>query len=385
MKNSNQQIQDLIIIGGGIMGLMTAYFASDFVKNITILEKSTIGNRESGSYAFTRSIRVDYLESNYALFAYEAQKLWLELEKISSIEMFVKCGCLNIAKKTITPYLSRTYAQRSFENINRLNYSPEKLNKNELNNRFPQFSADIGRLDTKGGFLFVPAIMQFLLAELKKKNVIISEKIIITRIEEKNNGVLILTNNGKFKSKKLVLTAAKGTNDLLGLIKNNALSFPIRYERPQRKYYYPPKNIAKQFFPENFPVFAYTDVGIYGHPIFDRKKGAVKVAYFVPVGIKKDESKIKCVEDFVNECMPILKDVPSEEIKDADMCWYDTVADDHFIIGKLPKSNRIFIGTGFRGTGFKFAPLVGKILSQLALQNGTVYDIQQFSPARFIK
>jgi glycine/D-amino acid oxidase-like deaminating enzyme len=43
----------------------------------------------------------------------------------------------------------------------------------------------------------------------------------------------------------------------------------------------------------------------------------------------------------------------------------------------------IVVGTGWRGTGYKFAPLVGKILSQLALQNGTVFDIQQFSPVRF--
>src|SRR6185437_16087389 len=134
------------------------------------------------------------------------------------------------------------------------------------------------------------------------------------------------------------------------------------YSRPQRKYYYPPKSIADNFLPENFPVFAYTDVGIYGHPIFDKKKNAVKVAYFVPVDIPKDEEKIKCVEDFVDACMPMLKNVPSEEITDADNCWYDTVVDDDFILGKLPKFNNILIGTGWRGTGYKFAPLVGKIL-----------------------
>jgi len=220
---------------------------------------------------------------------------------------------------------------------------------------------------------------------LKKKKVKIIENINILSIEEKEDSTSIRTDTRTFLTKKIVLTPGKGTNDLLKLIKNNKQTFPITYSRPQRKYYYPPKKIFNKFLPKNFPVFAYTDVGIYGHPIFDIKKGAVKIAYFVPVGIKKQEAKIKSVEDFVQECMPILKDAPSEEITDADNCWYDTVIDDDFIIGKLPTFNNIIIGTGWRGTGYKFAPLIGKILTQLALQNDTVYDIKQFTTERFIK
>ena len=33
--------------------------------------------------------------------------------------------------------------------------------------------------------------------------------------------------------------------------------------------------------------------------------------------------------------------------------------------------------------GYKFAPLVGRVLAQLAVQRGTVYDIGRFTPARF--
>jgi glycine/D-amino acid oxidase-like deaminating enzyme len=36
-----------------------------------------------------------------------------------------------------------------------------------------------------------------------------------------------------------------------------------------------------------------------------------------------------------------------------------------------------------RGTGYKFAPWVGKVLAQLAVRRGTVYDIGRFTPARF--
>lgn len=48
-----------------------------------------------------------------------------------------------------------------------------------------------------------------------------------------------------------------------------------------------------------------------------------------------------------------------------------------FIIDKL--SDNIVIGAGFSGHGFKFAPLIGTILSDLVIKGGTTYDISRFS------
>jgi glycine/D-amino acid oxidase-like deaminating enzyme len=41
------------------------------------------------------------------------------------------------------------------------------------------------------------------------------------------------------------------------------------------------------------------------------------------------------------------------------------------------------MGVGWRGTGYKFAPWVGRVLAECALQGGTVYDVARFDPARF--
>lgn len=386
MKNTNQK-QDLIIIGGGIMGLMTAYFASNFVKNITLLEKRTIdsNNKEAASFSFTRSYRTDYLDPFYASLAYEAQLLWLELQKKSAKQFVINNGCLNLAKKSVTPNIAETYGEKSYQIINNLQFAPEKYDKKALQKRFPQFIADFGYLDTKGGFLFLPKINRLLLRLLQKKNITIRENCNLTSIEEKNDTIFIATERETFETKKLVISAGRGTNDVLQIVDKNKLLFPITFDKPQeKKYYYPTKDIFDQFLPKNFPIFAYLDIGIYGHPIFDKKKGAVKIGYYNPPDVQKSETKINSVADFVNECLPILKNVRSEDVTDADQCSYDLVTDDNFILGKLPKFDNILVGTGWRGTGYKFAPLIGKILSQLALQNRTVYDIQQFSPERFV-
>jgi glycine/D-amino acid oxidase-like deaminating enzyme len=49
----------------------------------------------------------------------------------------------------------------------------------------------------------------------------------------------------------------------------------------------------------------------------------------------------------------------------------------------VPGADRAFVGVGWRGTGYKFAPWVGRVLAQLAVQQGTVYDISRFTPGRF--
>src|SRR2546428_3026067 len=122
-----EETQDLTIIGGGIMGLCTAYFASEFTENITILEKASIGeeNKAAASFSYTRSIRNDYLDPFYARLAYEARKLWVELQYRAAEAFMIDCGCLNIAKESITPKLSETYAEQSYNTLTGMHLKTE--------------------------------------------------------------------------------------------------------------------------------------------------------------------------------------------------------------------------------------------------------------------
>jgi glycine/D-amino acid oxidase-like deaminating enzyme len=121
------------------------------------------------------------------------------------------------------------------------------------------------------------------------------------------------------------------------------------------------------------PVFAYLDIGIYGHPIYDGKTPGVKIGFYNPPDAALVPSQIRSVEDFVAECIPGLRGAEA----------VDLVADDDFILGPVPGADDVFTGVGWRGTGYKFAPWVGRVLAQLALQRGTVYDIRRFAPGRF--
>ena len=57
--------------------------------------------------------------------------------------------------------------------------------------------------------------------------------------------------------------------------------------------------------------------------------------------------------------------------------------DERFLIGPLPGHRNVLVAGGFSGHGFKFTPVVGEILKQLALEGTTSYDISAFDPGRF--
>ena len=377
--------QELVIIGGGIMGLMTAYAAAPFTNKITILERSRIGDKKTASFGNTRSIRNDYLDPLYAKLAYEARRLWLELERKAAEPFLVNCGCLNIAKESVTPDFAETYAKQSYAVLTQLHLRTEAFTRETLRQRFPQFDVDLGRLDVEAGFLYLPTVTRTLLDILQAHQVSILEDIEVMAIEQQDDGIVVHTSAGQVVTRKLVVTAGLGTNDVLKSIVGCALQFPLQPDRPsQCKYYIPPREKREMFTSDALPVFAYLDVGIYGHPIYSGRTPGVKIGFYNPPDATLVNTHIHDVAGFVEECMPALGDAEAIDVIDVDQCFYDLVADDNFILGILPGFPDIAVGVGWRGTGYKYASWVGQTLMQLALQGGTVYDIGRFSPQRFV-
>lgn len=382
----NEQIQDLVMIGGGIMGLMTACAAAPLSDKITIIEKSRIGDKKTASFGYTRSIRNDYLDPFYARLAYEARRLWLDVERKAPEPFIINCGCLNIAKRSVTPNFNETYAEQSYRVLVDLHLPTDAFTRETLGQRFPQFDVDMARLDVEAGFIYVPHVTRTLQEALQARHVNIMEEVEISAIEQQHDAIRVTTSAGQVLARKLVITAGLGTNDVLARIAGCRARYPLQPDRPsQCKYYMPAPEKLSLFTSDALPVFAYLDVGIYGHPILDGRTPGVKIGFYNPPDATLAQSHIHNIAAFVEECMPSLQDAATVDVTDVDQCFYDLVADDNFIIGPLPDFPNISIGVGWRGTGYKYAPWIGQTLMQLALWEGTVYNIDRFSPDRFIK
>ena len=57
-------------------------------------------------------------------------------------------------------------------------------------------------------------------------------------------------------------------------------------------------------------------------------------------------------------------------------CVYENTPDRDFVIDRR---GRIVVGTGFSGHGFKFAPLAGRLLADLALDRRPPFDLSLFA------
>lgn len=379
---------DLLVLGGGVMGLFTAYHASSGSSRVGVLERGEIGDPSTASFGRTRSYRKDYLDAEYARLADEAQTLWRSFERQTGTDVLVSCGCLNIASAAVTPDLAATYGQLSADVLAGIGLAPQTLGRDELTQRYPYLAADLGHLDDTAGLVDLRAVTGALLHALEAAKTSVHQHVETTAIETGLDGGLIRvrTDVGDFLARSLVITAGHGTNDLLAMLPGCELQVPITKDRPsEAKYFTPAPERRAEFTSDVMPVIAYLDTGVYVHPIVEGVIDAVKVGYYNPPDIPRDRTGVRDIADFVAKCMPGLGSAGGsvEDVADVDQCDYDLVADDEFVLGPVPGVPNVHVGVGWRGTGYKYAPWVGRVLFQLARQGGTVYDISRFDPARF--
>jgi sarcosine oxidase len=376
-------MHDLIVIGGGVMGRFTAYNAALRGASVLVVERGRIGDPATASYGRTRSFRNDYLDATYARLAHEAFTLWGDFERETGTRVLVRCGCMNIAKRSITPDLESTYAELSLATLVRLGLETESFGGDDLRRRFPYLDADVGHLETDAGVVDLPAVTRELTRALDDRGVRTIEGVETTAIAPDGDGLRVATDAGEFATRSLVVTAGHGTNDVLARIAGCGLQVPITRDRPsEAKYLVPQNGTRDRFTADAMPVIAYLDAGIYCHPIVDGLVDAVKIGYYHPPDLPGEVAGVDGIASFVEQCMPGLRGAAMHDVDDVDQCDYDLVADDEFVLGAIPGVANAYVGVGWRGTGYKFAPWVGRVLAGCALQGGTVYDISRFDPAR---
>jgi sarcosine oxidase len=167
------------------------------------------------------------------------------------------------------------------------------------------------------------------------------------------------------------------------------LGLPLVIERQVIAWFHPVAQ-AEAFAPGRCPVHIWQADGrmFYGFPRLDDH--GVKIAEHAlgdPTTADTIERRIAPAEieelrrDFVALYMPAA----NGEVGAMSTCMYTMTPDTHFIIDHHPRHPNVVIAAGFSGHGFKFAPVVGEILADLALDGATRHDIGPFAAARFAR
>uniref|UniRef100_A0A672SRE4 Pipecolic acid oxidase n=1 Tax=Sinocyclocheilus grahami TaxID=75366 RepID=A0A672SRE4_SINGR len=92
-----------------------------------------------------------------------------------------------------------------------------------------------------------------------------------------------------------------------------------------------------------------------------------------------DRGNIDILVRYVTRCLPGLVPVPAV----VESCMYMVTPDRNFVLDSHSTYGNTIIGAGFSGHGFKFGPIIGKLLSQLAMGQVPSYDLSPFRIQHF--
>jgi len=142
------------------------------------------------------------------------------------------------------------------------------------------------------------------------------------------------------------------------------------------------------FMPDKFPVFLFeSPLGIhYGFPIHGRSGLKLSKHYHFDEAVAPDtyERSIslrdqQAILGFRDAHLPSA----TGPLTSAQTCLYTMTPDGDFIVDRLPDAPQMIIASPCSGHGFKFAPVIGDIVADLAIEGTTPRDISRFSLGRF--
>lgn len=372
---------DVIVIGLGGMGSAAAYHLASRGQRVLGLEKFTPAHDKGSSHGGSRIIRQSYFEDPaYVPLLLRAYDLWDRLATDSAREVYRMTGGLFIGPPDCLTVAGSLRASRQW------GLDHEVLDADEIRRRYPNFTpreGDIALYEAKAGFARPEMTVQahLDLAEHAGATLRFGEE--VTGWTATADGVRVTTATGTYSAGQLVICPGAWAPQLLA-----EFGIPITVER-QVLYWLDPVGGNEPFV--EHPIFIAENERaeqIYGFPAIDGPHGGVKVAFFrkgvecTPDTIDRvvHEREIREMRDEAARLLPAL-DGPCVH---SATCMYSNTPDQHFVIARHPDSFNVTVACGFSGHGFKFVPVVGEILADLATTGATDHPIGLFDPRRLV-
>ncbi|XP_004501234.2 probable sarcosine oxidase [Cicer arietinum] len=385
MENSIQF--DLIVVGAGVMGSSTAYYAAKHGLKTLLLEQFDFLHHRGSSHGESRTIRATYLQPHYYPLVLQSYKLWLEAQAQVGYNVYFKAPHLDMAHFNDPTILA------VIENCRKHGAQHHLLNHMQVAQKFSgnfNIPEDWVGLSTEHGGVIKPSKAVAMFQTLAYKNgAVLKDNAEVTDIKN-DGGVVVLTASGeKFHGKKCVVTVGAWVNKLVKKI--NGVELPILPVECHVTYWRITEGHEGKFAIGNdFPTFAsFGSVYVYGTPTLEYP-GLIKVA--VHGGNPCDPDKrpwgplvmMNELKEWVEGRFSGLVDSSEPVVKQS--CMYSMTPDEDFVIdflgGEFGKN--VVLGGGFSGHGFKMAPVIGKILTQLVVDGETnEVDLKHFRIGRF--
>jgi sarcosine oxidase len=360
---------DVIVVGLGGMGSAAAAHAASRGQRVLGLEQFQPAHDQGSSHGRSRVIRLAYFEDPaYVPLLRRAYELWRQLERQTGRRLLQITGGLMIG----TP--DSEVVAGSLRSAREHQLAHELLDADQIRSRFPAFTPDRGIValyENEAGIVFPEeAIRAHLDVAVDNGARVHFDE----RVEEwsvaSSGTISVRTSRGRYEAGRLILAPGSWAP---GLFKIAWLPLDVE---PQQLHWFDPGGGTAPFMPDRFPIYIWElggGISFYGFPADD--DGRVKVAFF--------RSKVTgeaAMREALRPCLPALAEGTLVETVS---CKYTLTPDQHFVIGHHPESANVVIASPCSGHGYKFASVIGEILSDLAIGGATRHPIGLFSPGRF--
>ncbi|KAI0569846.1 Amine oxidase [Pyrenophora tritici-repentis] len=131
------QVHDVIVVGGGAIGLAAAYEVAKAGKSTLVLEQSCLFNAAGSSNDLARMYRTMYTEPFMAELAFKSMKIWKELEMDSGTSLRTMSGLLNFGDPTMGADTPEGTLMGPIANLENMHMPFRKMTKQEMENEYP--------------------------------------------------------------------------------------------------------------------------------------------------------------------------------------------------------------------------------------------------------
>ncbi|MEV0441366.1 N-methyl-L-tryptophan oxidase [Streptomyces spectabilis] len=373
---------DVIVIGLGGMGSAAAHHLSARGARVLGLERFGPVHRRGSSHGGSRVTRQSYFEDPaYVPLLLRAYELYEQVERDTGREIAILCGGVMVGRPDGRVVSGARLSAETW------GLPHEILDAREIRRRFPTLAPradEVALHERRAGLLrpenTVAAHLQ--LATRQGADLRFEEPVV--RWEPCGAGVRVHTPDDTYTAGQLVICPGAWAPELLA-----DLGVPFTIER-QIMYWFQPTGGVGPFLPEHHPIYVWEDpegVQTYGFPAIDGPELGAKVAFFrkgevcTPDTIDRTvhPHEVAAMADHMSRQIPLL---PGRLLKAA-TCMYTTTPDEHFVIARHPAHpESVTVACGFSGHGFKFVPVVGEIVADLALDGATTHPVELFDPRR---
>ncbi len=369
---------EYITLGLGGLGSGAAYWlARTAGRDVLGLEQFELGHTRGESQDHSRIIRLSYHTPGYVRLARRAYESWAMVEAEAGEPCILKCGGLDVAPGDsaipLDPYIRSLTAE---------GVPFEHLDAREIMRRYPQFRLDEGChgiFQQDGGIAMAARANAAHQRLAREHGATLLERMPVSAVRSVGNEVEVVAGGRAYRCRKLVVAAGPWNGSVLqGL----GVSLPLEVTQEQVTYYRTPH--LAEFEPGRFPVWIWMDDPcFYGFPVFG--EAATKIAQDAGGRVVTAESRsfdpdpdnFARVHGWAERYLPRALG----PVLYTKTCLYTLTPDRDFVIDTVPGHPHIAAAIG-AGHAFKFASVIGRILSELAIRGETPSDLSPFSLTR---